>query len=87
VNLTRLTLLDVATGEEVLVESDPQNRVDLATAVFSESTDELISTVYVDDRPRVHWKDKAWEAEYEALQKRLPGRQLNFVSSTRDERR
>jgi dipeptidyl aminopeptidase/acylaminoacyl peptidase len=86
VNLTRLTLLDVRSGEEVLVESDPENRVDLGTAIFSDRTDELLATVYTDERTRVHWKDQTWEAEYTALQQQLPGRQLNFVSSTRDER-
>ncbi len=87
VNLARLTLLDVQSGAETLVESDPENRVDLGAPIFSERTDELIATVYNDDRPRVHWKDKQWEAEYKALQTRLPGRQLNFISSTRDERK
>jgi dipeptidyl aminopeptidase/acylaminoacyl peptidase len=86
VNLTRLTLLDLQTGEETLVESDPESRVDLAAAVFSDLTDELISTVYVDDRPRVDWHDEEWEAEYAALQERWPDRQINFVGSTRDER-
>ena len=86
VNLARLTLLDVQSGAETLVESDPENRVDLGAPIFSERTDELLATVYVDDRPRVHWKDKQWDAEYKALQTRLPGRQLNFVSQTRDER-
>jgi hypothetical protein len=57
-DLIRLTLLDAQSGTEELVESDPQKRVDLAAPLFSEKTDELIATVYVDDKPLVHWRDK-----------------------------
>src|SRR6266404_3519782 len=35
-DLSRLTLLDPATGQEQLVESDPLKRVDLASVVFSD---------------------------------------------------
>jgi len=86
VNLTRLTLVDLQSGEEILVESDPQNSVDLATAIFTATTDELLATIYVDERPRVHWQDAAWAAEHAVLQQQLPGRQLNFLSATADER-
>jgi hypothetical protein len=72
--------------KEELVESDPQQRVDLATAMFSELTDELIATMYVDDKPRHHWRDKALEADYNLLRIKLPDRVLGFPSRTRDER-
>ena len=52
VDLTRLVLFDVQTGREELVESDPLKRVDLGGAEFSEKTDELIVTVYIDDEDR-----------------------------------
>jgi dipeptidyl aminopeptidase/acylaminoacyl peptidase len=85
-DFVRLTLLDVQTGTEELVESDPQKRVDLAAPLFSEKTDELIGTVYVDDRPRIHWRDKSRQAEYEMLRQKFPGREVGFGSSTTDER-
>lgn len=86
VDLVRLTLFDPETGREELVESDPLNRVDLAQPIFSDLTDELIGTVYVDDRPRVYFRDKSYKADYELLKRRLPGKEISFGSSTRDER-
>ncbi len=87
VDLMRLTLLDVATGAESVVESDPQARVDLDNAIFSEKTDELVATVYVDDRQRIYFKDPVFEADYRFVEQQLPGRQLTFRSPTADEQR
>jgi dipeptidyl aminopeptidase/acylaminoacyl peptidase len=86
VNLVRLTLLDVQTGKEDLVESDPENRVDLDDAMFSDATDELIGTVYIDDKQRIVWHDKAFEADDRLLHQKLPGKDVGYQSSTRDER-
>ena len=50
-DLTRLVLFDPAAGSEELVESDPLNRVDFERRhQFSERTDELIATDYLDDK-------------------------------------
>ena len=85
-DLTRLELFDPATGKEELVESDPLNRVDFGNANFSEVSDDLIATSYDDERERIYWKDKAFEADYKFLQKKLPGKEIGFVSGTKDER-
>ena len=85
-DLVRLTLFDTQTLKEEPVESDPKNRVDLSDVMFSESTDELVATVYVDDKPRYVWHDKAFEADYDLLRKKLPGKEIGFASSTKDER-
>jgi dipeptidyl aminopeptidase/acylaminoacyl peptidase len=85
-DLTRLELFDPATGKEELVESDPLNRVDFGGANFSEVTDELILTSYEDERVRLYWKDKEFEADYKLLQKQLPGKEIGVGSSTKDER-
>jgi dipeptidyl aminopeptidase/acylaminoacyl peptidase len=82
----RLTLLDVQAGAEELIESDPLKRVDLTAPLFSEKTDELIGTVYMDDKPRINWRDKSREAEYEMLRQKFPGREVGFGTSTTDER-
>lgn len=84
-DLIRLTLFDPATGKEEFVESDPLNRVDLNTPIFSDATDELIGAAYEDERTRVYWKNKAWEADYKLLKRKLPGRDVNFGSATKDE--
>ncbi|MBW8862372.1 MAG: S9 family peptidase, partial [Acidobacteria bacterium] len=86
VDLIRLTLLDPETGAETPVESDPQNHVDLGNALFSDVTDELIATVYVDDKTRYVWKDKAFESDYALLRQKLPGKEIQLASSTKDER-
>ena len=85
IDLIRLELFDPETGKTELVEADPLGRVDFGAATFSEVSDELIATAYVDERPRIYWKDKAFEADYKLLQKLLPDRQLGFGSSTKDE--
>ena len=86
VDLTRLVLFDPETRKEELVETDPMNRVDFGGAIFSEATDELVGTSYEDDRTRVYFRDKAWEADYKLLQGKFPGRDIDLGSSTADDR-
>ncbi len=85
-DLTQLVLLDVETGKEELVESDPMKRVDFGEAAFSEVTDELIFTSYTDEKTRRYWKDKKFEADYKYLQGKLPNKEIGFFSTTNDER-
>lgn len=85
VDLIRLLLLDPETGKEELVESDPMKRVDFGGAAFSDLTNELIFTTYEDDKPRIYFKDKTFEADYNFLKKQLPKKELSFSSSTKDE--
>ncbi len=84
-DLIRLVLLDVESGREEFVEADPVGRVDLDSALFSEKTDELVATIYVDDRSRYYFKDKEYEADYNLLKKKFPEREIGFGSSTEDE--
>src|SRR4029079_13495877 len=86
VDLVRLELFNPATGKEELVESDPLKHVDFGNAIFSDLSDELIATTYDDERERIYWKDKAFEADYKNLQKQLPGKEIGFGSSTKDEK-
>ena len=84
-DLTRLVLFDPNTKSEQLVESDPLNRVDFGAATFSEVTNKLVATSYVDDRTRVYFKDPQWEKDYQLLKGKLPGKEINIPSTTRDE--
>jgi dipeptidyl aminopeptidase/acylaminoacyl peptidase len=86
VDLVSLELLNPTTGKEELVETDPMKRVDFGNAIFSEVSDALIGTTYDDERERIYWKDKAFEADYKQLQKQLPGKEIGFGSSTKDEK-
>ena len=85
-DLERLALFDPETFKEELVESDPQRRVDLTRALFSGQTEELVGTVYTDDRPRHHWRDTNFEADFNAVRQKLPGRDIGLQSRTTDER-
>ena len=85
VDFVRLVLFDPETGKEETVESDPMGRVDLSNAFFSEVSNDLVFTQYIDDRRRYYFKDKAFEADYKLLQTKLPNREITFDSSTQDE--
>ena len=84
---TRLVLLDPETGQEELVESDPENRVDFGSAIFSEATDELVGTAYQDERARVYFRDPAWKADYDLVRSKFPGKEVALGSQTADGRR
>jgi dipeptidyl aminopeptidase/acylaminoacyl peptidase len=85
-DLTTLALLDPATGKLETVESDPLQRVDFGSAWFSEATDELVATLYSDDRERRYFKDRTFEADDQWLEKKFPGSEISVVSSTLDDR-
>ena len=84
-DLSELVLLDAATGKTEPVESDPLKRVDFGTAVFSEVTDDLAQTNYVDDKTRRYFKDKSFEADFTWLAQKFPGKEVGVTSRTRDE--
>ena len=86
VDLIRLELFNPTSGKEELVESDPLKHVDFGDAVFSQVSNDLIATSYDDERRRIYWKDKGFEADYKNLQKQLPGKEIIFASSTKDEK-
>src|SRR4051795_401455 len=86
VDLIRLALFNPDTGREELVEADPLNRVDFSFPLFSDLTDDLLATAYFDDKMRMYFKDKAFEADYNLVQKRLPGKEIDVNSRTKDER-
>ena len=85
-DLARLVLIDASSGKEEVVETDPMKRVDFGRAIFSERTDELVATAYEDERTRVYFRDKATEADYNLLKKKLPGKDVDITSSTADDR-
>lgn len=87
-DLSQLVLFDPTTMKEELVEQDPMNRVDFGGVNFSDITNELIFTSYEDDKPRIYFKDKTFEKDYNDIKKKLGGtREINFQSSTKDEQK
>ncbi len=85
-DLIRLVLFDLETLVTESVEMDPLKRVDFGGPIFSDVTDELIATSYEDERTRIYWRDKDYEADYKLLQSKLPNRDISFDSSTADEK-
>ena len=86
-NLIRLVLFDPETKKEEPIESDPMNRVDLGGARFSDLNDELIVTIYQDDKPRLYFKDKGFDADYKLIRQKVGQKELSFGSTTTDETR
>jgi dipeptidyl aminopeptidase/acylaminoacyl peptidase len=86
-DLTRLVLFNPDTKQEELVEADPQNEVDFGGAIFSEKSDDLVGTVYVGDRTRTYFRDKSWEADYQAVKKKLPNLEITIAGGTNDDRK
>ena len=84
-DLIELALLDVETGKIEKVESDPLKKVDLGGVSFSNRTDQIIGTVYEDERTRIYWQDKALKKDYDFIKKKLGDREISFNSATADE--
>jgi len=72
-DLKQLVLLDPVSMKETFVEKDPMNRVDFGGANFSDVSKTIILTSYTDEKERLYWKDKQFEADYktELLGERL----------------
>lgn len=85
-DLIQLVLLDPEAEKLELVESDPLKKVDFAGAMISEVTDEVIATIYLDDKVRFRWHNKDYESDYNRLRKQLPDKELRLGSRTKDER-
>lgn len=81
----QLELFDLATGTTSLVEKDPENEVDISTAIFSDVSNELLATVYAGDKLRVYPKQAQFARQWEQMKKALPPGEFAFGSSTLDE--
>jgi dipeptidyl aminopeptidase/acylaminoacyl peptidase len=86
IDLSQLILFDPESLQEEVVESDPLKRVDIGNVFISELSKEIIFTSYEDERNRIYWKDKGFEADYNQIKKELPNTDLYLVSSTTDEK-
>jgi dipeptidyl aminopeptidase/acylaminoacyl peptidase len=84
-NLASLALLDPETGKTEIVESDPLKRVDFFAAVFSDLTDDIVITQYLDDHVRRYFRDKGTEADFKWLRAKFPGKEVGRASWSFDE--
>jgi len=85
-NLSRLLLMDMDTGKETPIESDPKGEADFGGAVFSEVTDSLIATVYNGDTVRIYPRTKMMTKLLADVRKLHDGTP-SVSSSTADETR
>ncbi len=86
VNLTQLYLMDIATGEKTLVESDPENRADFGGMMISDKTLKVLFTSYNDVRNRRYFKDEVFENQFNKVKNQLGDNEVSFYSPTLDER-
>jgi dipeptidyl aminopeptidase/acylaminoacyl peptidase len=84
-DLTSLELLDPQTGKTEMVESDPLGKVDFGGALFSEATDELVETWYIDARVKTYYKNKSFGDDVHWIENKFPDHEILVVSRTKDE--
>lgn len=83
-DLSTLFLMDPESGKMDLIEADPEKRVDFGGLVLDQNTRKIISTSYTDDKTRQYFKDKDKESIYTHLREQFPGREIDFISTTKD---
>lgn len=84
-DLIRLITLDLQTGREQVVASDPEGRLDSEATIFSQRTGARIASVFGGgDEVRYVWEDKAAEADFAWLRRKLPNRVLKFNATACD---
>jgi dipeptidyl aminopeptidase/acylaminoacyl peptidase len=72
-------------GATRLVESDPEQRVDLSGVVISEVDHRVLFTMYEDSKPRRYFKAKEFQKEYAWLTSQLQGKEIGLASRSSDE--
>ena len=86
-DLSYLAEIHPRTGELQKLESDPLGRVDISRAAFSEATEELVGTVYLDDRKRNYWRDEGFAADFQYLKGHFPGQEVGLADMSGDDRK
>lgn len=87
VDLSKLVLMDPATGAVKDVEKDPLNRVDLDNVWISDVTKDIINTSYYDDKERLYFRNKQYEADYNFVKSKFPGAEISIAGFTKDEQK
>jgi len=87
-NAIHIGLLDTMTGQERPVVSAPGGRVDIASAVVSAQTQQLVGAMYFDEMRHYIWLDKSLEADYRFVRQHTPAAGLDVLplGGTRDHR-
>lgn len=84
VDLSALYRFDVQSGETEMIESDPENEVDFGSLIMHRHTREILSTVYVGDKPRRYWRNEEWKEMFSKFENQFPNREVSITSTTED---
>jgi dipeptidyl aminopeptidase/acylaminoacyl peptidase len=84
VDLLRLMLLDMQSGEMQLIEQDPEGQVDFGNAHFHPLSEELLFTHYLGDRLRVYPRTAAAAQLWQRLRTALPHGEVTIDSAADD---
>ncbi|MEM7019516.1 MAG: alpha/beta fold hydrolase [Pseudomonadota bacterium] len=84
-DLAQLILVDMKTGEQEVIDSDPEQQVDIVGVMFSDLTEELSGTIYFGDRQRLYLHDETFKQRLDWVRGQLPDGELDISSLTEDE--
>jgi len=84
VDLSTLYMFDVESGEVEVLESDPDNEVDFGSLILHRHTREILSTIYIGDKPRRYWRNAQWKEMFSKFENRFPNREVGITSTTED---
>ncbi len=84
-DLTRLVAIDLSSGQESVVDSDPAGEVDIDRAFFDDSTGQLLMTRYIGDTARMYAKAPEMQPLLDAAQR--VGGVVELGSGTNDKSR
>ncbi len=86
IDKAELQIFNLKTGETKFVDKDPENEVDVSSAIFSDISNKLLATVYVGDKLRIYPKDEHFAEVYNKLKKAISEGNYNISSWTADEK-
>ena len=84
VNLSTLFLMDPNDGSLVEIESDPDGKVDFGGMFIDDNTREILFTSYTNNKRKRIFRNEEWKAMHAYLESQFPGREVGYVSFTKD---
>ncbi len=84
VNLSTLYEMNPKTKAIKQIEKDPKNKVDFGSLFLEDNTREILYTSYTYDKRKRYWKNKEWKQIYNYLEKHFQGKEVGFISFTKD---
>ncbi len=86
-DLSQMILLDIEKGTELFIESDPDNKVDFSSVLFSEKDNRVLGTFYALDKLKTYWRDPEFKEHFKFFEQSFPGKEVMLTSMSFDERK